>query len=235
MRVDVAFTPAEVKLAAGRRVVVVIDVLRATSTMVEALVNGARAILPVAGVDEAVRKAEELGRDSVLLCGERDAEPIRGFHLGNSPLEFTRDRVAGKALIMTTTNGTGALLAGSTARTCLVGSLLNARAVAQRLVERDEDALLLCAGRAGGFALEDAMCAGRIARHVRQLAGRVAGNDALTATLRLSRRTPSARTLAHTAAGRRLADIGRHEDIAFCAQENRYDVVPVLDEHRIRL
>ncbi|HEX6308877.1 MAG TPA: 2-phosphosulfolactate phosphatase [Longimicrobiales bacterium] len=235
MRVDVAFTPAEVKPAAGRRLIVVIDVLRATSTMVEALVNGARAILPVGGVEEAVRKAEELGRDSVLLCGERDAEPIRGFHLGNSPLEFTRERVAGKALIMSTTNGTGALLAGSAAAVCLVGALLNAGAVAQRLVDRDEDALLLCAGREGRFALEDAICAGRIARHVRRIAGRVAGNDALTAALRLSRTAPSARTLARTAAGRRLDQIGRFADIVFCAQENRYDVVPVLDEHRIRL
>jgi 2-phosphosulfolactate phosphatase len=93
----VALTPAEVKGAVGRRAVVVIDVLRATSTMVEALVNGARSILPVGGVDEAVRKADELGRDAVLLCGERDAEPIRGFQFGNSPVEFTAERVAGRS------------------------------------------------------------------------------------------------------------------------------------------
>jgi 2-phosphosulfolactate phosphatase len=235
VRLDVAFTPAEVKVSVGRRVVVVIDVLRATSTMVEALVNGARSILPVAGVDEAVRMAEELGRDSVLLCGERDAEPIRGFHLGNSPLEFTRDKVAGKTLVMTTTNGTNALLIGGAGTACFAGSLLNARAVAQRLVERAEDALLLCAGREAGFALEDAVCAGRIARQVRELGSAVTGNDALSAALRLSRAAPSVRTLLRTAAGRRLDEIGRRDDIAFCAQENRYDAVPVLDEHRIRL
>lgn len=235
MRVDVAFTPAEVKGAIGRRVVVVIDVLRATSTMVAALVNGARSILPVAGVDEAVRKADELGRDSVLLCGERDAEPIRGFHLGNSPAEFTREIVAGKTLVMSTTNGTGAVLVGAAGSTCVMGSLLNARAVAQRVAELGGDVLLLCSGREGRFALEDALCAGRIARHMRELAGSIQGNDALSATLRLSRSTPSVRTLARTAAGRRLTEIGRRDDIAFCAQENLYDAVPVLDEHRIRL
>jgi 2-phosphosulfolactate phosphatase len=235
VRLDVAFTPAEVKGAIGRRVVVVIDVLRATSTMVEALVNGARSILPVAGVDEAVRKADELGRETVLLCGERDAEPIRGFHLGNSPLEFTREVVEGRILVMTTTNGTSALLAAGAGSSCLAGSLLNARAVARRLVELDGDALLMCSGREGRFALEDALCAGRIARHVRELGSSVSGNDALRATLRLSRSTPSLRTLVCTAAGRRLDEIGRRDDIAFCAQENRYDAVPVLDEHRIRL
>lgn len=235
MRLDVAFTPAEVKGIVGRRPVVVIDVLRATSTMVEALVNGARSILPVAGVDEAVRKADELGRDNVLLCGERDTDPIRGFHLGNSPLEFTREVVAGKTLVMTTTNGTSALLAGAAGSVCMAGSLLNARAAARRLVEIGTDALLLCAGREGRFALEDALCAGRIARHVRELAGTLTGNDALRATVRLSRSEPSRRTLLRTAAGRRLAEAGRRDDIAFCAQENRYDAVPVLDEHRIRL
>jgi 2-phosphosulfolactate phosphatase len=235
VRIDVAFTPAEVKGAIGRRVVVAIDVLRATSTVVQALVSGARSILPVAGVDEAVRKADELGRDSVLLCGERDAEPIRGFPLGNSPLEFTPERVSGKTLVMTTTNGTSALLMGASGSACYAGSLLNARAVAQRIADSGSDVLLLCAGREGAFAIEDAMCAGRIAREVRALGTRVEGNDALRAALQLSRAAVTPKSLARTAAGRRLAEIGRHDDLEFCARENRYDVVPVLDEHRIRL
>src|SRR5690606_36924739 len=175
------------------------------------------------------------GRDSVILCGERDAEPISGFRLGNSPPAFTADVVSGRTLIMTTTNGTNAVLAGAAGTACLISSFLNGRAVAARLVERGADALLLCSGREGGFALEDALCAGRIARHVRALGGTLSGNDALTAALRLSRSAPSVRRLARTAAGRRLVEIGRRDDIAFCAQEDRYDVVPFLDEHRIRL
>lgn len=221
-------------MVAGR-VVVVIDVLRATSTIVEALANGARSVLPVAAVDEAVRKADELGRDAVLLCGEREMQPIRGFQLGNSPLEFTTERVAGKTLVMSTTNGTGALLTGAAAAECWVGALLNAGAVADRLSAAQSDALLLCAGREGAFALEDALCAGRIARRVRDATDGVHGNDGLRATLRLSRAAPTARTLARTTAGARLRELGRADDIAFCVQEDRHTAVPVLDEHRVRL
>lgn len=235
MRLDVAFTPAEVKGAIGGRVVVVIDVLRATSTIIEALVNGGRSVLPVQGVDEAVRRASELGRDSVLLCGERDAEPIRGFDFGNSPLEFTPERVKGRSVVMSTTNGTGALLATAGAAHCFVGAFVNVSAVAQRLADEDADALLLCAGREGNFALEDAQCAGRVARRIRQGMDGIDGNDAMRAALRLARRPPTPQGLGRTAAGSRLREIGLAEDLAFCAQEDRYDVVPSFDDHRVHL
>lgn len=235
MRVDVAFTPAELRGGAGDRTVVVIDVLRATSTITHALVSGARSVLPVAGVEEAARKAEQIGRDAVMLCGERDTEPIRGFDLGNSPLEFTPARVAGKTLVMTTTNGTTALLAAAGAPRCYVGSLLNLAALARRLVEEQADTLLLCAGREGAFAAEDAICAGRLLRAIRNGRVQLDGNDAAAAAWRLARAASTPRTLGRSAAGRRLRELGRGNDIVFCAQEDRYDVVPVFDEHRIRL
>jgi 2-phosphosulfolactate phosphatase len=231
----VAFTPAELRGGAGDRTVVVIDVLRATSTITHALVSGARSVLPVAGVEEAARKAEQIGRDAVMLCGERDTEPIRGFDLGNSPLEFTPERVAGKTLVMTTTNGTTALLAATGAPRCYVGSLLNLTALARRLVEEQADTLLLCAGREGAFAAEDAVCAGRLLRVIRGETRQVTGNDAAAAAWRLAHARPTPRALGRSAAGRRLRELGRADDIVFCAQEDRYDVVPVYDEHRIRL
>lgn len=235
MRVDVAFTPAELRGGAGARTVVVIDVLRATSTITHALVSGARSVLPVAGVEEAARKAEQIGRDAVMLCGERDTEPIRGFDLGNSPLEFTPERVAGKTLVMTTTNGTTALLAAAGAPRCYVGSLLNLSALARRLVDEQADTLLLCAGREGAFAAEDALCAGRLLRVIRGATRQVTGNDAAAAALRLAHARPTPRALSRAAAGRRLRELGRTDDIVFCAQEDRYDVVPIYDEHRITL
>jgi 2-phosphosulfolactate phosphatase len=235
VRLDVAFTPAEVRGPLGDKAVVVIDVLRATSTITEALVNGARSILPVSSVEDAARTAERLGRDAVLLCGERDTQPISGFHLGNSPLEFTRERVGGKTRVMTTTNGTVALLAGSSAARCYIGSLLNLGAVAARLVDEATDALLLCAGREGAFALEDALCAGRIARAVRERGATIRINDAAGAAIRLASRASPRTVLSRSAAGCRLRELGRDEDIVFCAHEDRYDAVPVLDEHRIRL
>jgi 2-phosphosulfolactate phosphatase len=235
VRLDVAFTPAESRGLVAGRTVVVIDVLRATSTIAHALVNGARYVIPVGGVDEAARKVEQLGRDAVLLCGERHALPIKGFHLGNSPLEFTREAIAGRTLLMTTTNGTVALLAAASASAIYTGALLNVSAVAQRIITENNDTLLLCAGREGSFAAEDAVCAGRIAGIIRRRVRRLQGNDAMRAASRLARRPITPRLLAETAAGSRLREIGRSDDLAFCAQEDLHNVVPVFDGHRIQL
>ena len=116
MRLDVILTPAEITPAdLTDRPVVVLDILRATSSIVQALSAGARAIYPVASIEDALRLANTFGRDEVLLCGERKCVRIEGFDLGNSPAEFTREKVAGKILVMSTTNGTAAMALGATA------------------------------------------------------------------------------------------------------------------------
>jgi 2-phosphosulfolactate phosphatase len=240
VRLEVAFTPAELTgVSVADRTVVVIDVLRATSTILEALVNGARDVVPVESVEHAVRKREEIGRRDVLLCGERDTQPIAGFDLGNSPLEFTREKVEGETLVMTTTNGTRALLVGAPAPRCLVASFLNAGAVASMLAEAGEDTLLLCAGREGRFALEDAMCAGVIAKRIRRRLGRAGtkGNDAMLASITLATRYGKRldTTLARTAAGRRLVELGRRDDVAYCATLDRYTEIPRVRERRVSL
>lgn len=238
MRVDVAFTPAELpKGGAAGRTVVVIDVLRATSTMVHALANGARRIVPVTTVEEAVRKAEELGRDAVLLCGERDCQQIRGFDLGNSPEEFTPERVAGRTLVMSTTNGTPALLAAAGSAECLVGALLNAGAVARRVAAAGRDAVILCSGREGRFAYEDAFCAGLVLRRLRRLRSRVRTDDAGRAVVRLIGRGEGSAlpVLRRSAAARRLLELDLGQDVHFCAQVDVHDVLPVFVEQRVEL
>jgi len=238
VRVDVAFTPAELpKGGAAGRTVVVMDVLRATSSMVHALANGARQIVPTTTVEEAVRKAEELGRDAVLLCGERDCQRIRGFDLGNSPEEFSADRVAGRTLVMSTTNGTPALLAATASAECLVGSLLNAGSVAARIAAADRDTLLLCSGREGRFAYEDAYCAGLVLRRLRRLRPRVRSDDAGRAVLRLLGRGQGAPlpVLRRSAAARRLLELGLGKDVQFCSQIDLHDVLPVFVEQRVEL
>jgi 2-phosphosulfolactate phosphatase len=238
MKIDVAFTPAEVGGQAGDRTVVVIDVLRACSSILEALVNGAHAVIPVESVEIAVARAQEIGRDQCILCGERDTQPIAGFQLGNSPLEFTSQRVAGKTLVMTTTNGTRALALGGTGSRCLVGSLLNAAAVADA-VRSDAGVLILCAGRDGRFALEDALCAGTIARHL--AAGRkrsdVQPNDAALTAMMLARRFQNRLydTIRRSAASRRLIEADRSEDVEYCARMDLHDRVPIVRERRITL
>lgn len=235
MKIDVCFTPAELaSTGAGGAAVVVIDALRATSSIVEALANGARAVLPVATPEEATALVQRLGKDDVLRCGERRGSRIEGFELGNSPGEFSADVVANKLLAMTTTNGTPALLAAANAKRVVVASFLNLSAVAESL--QDEDRVVVsCAGREGAFALEDAMCAGALTHALRDRVERSKLNDAAVAASALSRPAEKERiaALKASAAGRSLTALGLAADIVFCAAIDRHTVVPEFRERRV--
>jgi 2-phosphosulfolactate phosphatase len=149
------------------RVVVVIDVLRAATTVATALSNGARAVHPFGSVEETARRGAEMDRDSVRMAGERRMVRIPGFDFGNSPLEFTRDAVAGRSVLYTTTNGTAALLSTHGARECLFASFVNVSATIDAVYRRaaaGADVTVICAGTDRRVALEDAVCAGRIVR-----------------------------------------------------------------------
>jgi 2-phosphosulfolactate phosphatase len=159
--VDVLWTQAEwPAIDPQNRVAIVIDVLRSTSTIATALANGARAILPAASTEDALQIARSLGRDGVLLCGERRNVRIEGFDLGNSPAEFGREVVEGRTLVMCTTNGTSALLATGGARAVYVASFLNLGAVVEELRRDGGDPVFVCAGRSGLVGLDDVLCAG---------------------------------------------------------------------------
>ncbi len=210
MHVDVAFTPEE---QASGTVAIVVDVLRATSTIAQALASGYRRVLCCAEIEEAERLRAELP-DS-LVGGERDAIRIEGFDVGASPREFVEARA--ETLILSTTNGTRAILtATARADEVFLGSLLNLRSVAAAVHGRDT--AILCAGFKGAFALDDAYCAGRI---VQLLGGE--NSDSAIAAERIARSFP------YAAAGlnaRTYGPPGLEEDIAFCARENVLDVVP---------
>jgi 2-phosphosulfolactate phosphatase len=212
VRVHVAFTPAE---AAEAPVGVVVDVLRATSTMVQALATGYRRILCCGEVEEARALRADLA-DSVV-GGEREAVRIDGFDVGASPREFLQVRA--NTLILSTTNGTRTILtAASRCDEVLLGSLLNLDAVANAAHERGSDVAVFCAGFKGAFALDDAYCAGRIA-------DRIGGepSDAAKAATLIARAFPNA----HDALlARTYGPPGLEDDIAYCAQENLLHVVP---------
>lgn len=238
MRIDVYFTPGELNQALTGRVAAVIDVLRATSTIVETMANGARSVFPAATMDDAVRLAQSLGRKEVLLCGERASVKIEGFDLGNSPLEFTREVVEDKVVVMTTTNGTPALVAGATADRCLVASFLNLDAVVNALAESEQPIVILCSGREGRFSLDDALCAGVFVREIRaKKKERIRLNDGALAAAALERRYRSHLTsvISRTAAARQIVDAGLPDDIAYCLTENRHNVVPVMSDRQITL
>src|SRR5712691_8198006 len=212
MRVHVAFTPDE---AASAPVGIVVDVLRATSTIAQALASGYERVLCCAEIEEARALRESLP-DS-LVGGERDARRIEGFDVGASPRDFLEAKA--ETLILSTTNGTQAILA--TAARCdevLLGSLLNLGAVAAAARERGEDVVLVCAGFKGGFALDDAYCAGRI---VTLLEGE--RSDAAVAAERLAGSFPSALDGLNA---RTYGPPGLEADIEFCSHESAIDVVP---------
>jgi 2-phosphosulfolactate phosphatase len=237
VKIEVYFVPREV----GERslvgsVVAVVDVLRATSTITEAVANGARRILPASDMDDALRLAQMFGRSEVLLCGERGARKIEGFDLGNSPLEFTSAAVADKLVVMTTTNGTPALVAGEAADRCIVASFLNISAAARDLAASGKPIVILCSGREGRFSLDDALFAGSLIRVLRGgKPSRVRMNDAALAAAALERRYRShlAAVIAQTAAAQQIVEAGHTEDIAYCLTRDRHDVVPVMSDRQI--
>jgi 2-phosphosulfolactate phosphatase len=238
MRADVFLTPGEVVPGeVADRTVVVIDVLRATSTIVEALSAGAKSIFPAASIDDALRLANNIGRADVLLCGERRCLPIDGFDLGNSPREFTADRVAGKTLVMTTTNGTHAMALAAGASRILIGSMMNLDAVVDELAASDADPVFICAGRERFFAMEDAVCAGAMVQRLSEVRpGDWALNDGAVAAVALMERFGTGTDLLESVgAGKLLLSVGLEEDLALCAETNRHALVPVLHDRHITL
>lgn len=216
-------------------VFVVIDALRATSTITTALAHGAAAVRPFATVEEA--RAHREAHPEVLLAGERAGSPLPGFDLGNSPREMTPETVGGRRLALTTSNGTPALRAaarsaanrgGGEADAVLAASLLNLQAVADWISARpNPDRLavrILCAGTGRGFSLEDAITGSA-------LVTRLEGERHPAAALWRAYGRPAASLLnvwSTTRNGRNLVKLGREDDLAFCLEENRFDTVPLL-------
>ncbi len=218
MRVHVAFTPAE---AAEAPTGLVVDVLRATSTIAQALASGHGRVLCCGEIDEAQALRETLTEG--VLAGERACVRIEGFDRGNSPSEFTDGH--GETVILTTTNGTKALVAA--AERCdrvYAASLLNLGAVVAAAQADGEDVAVICAGVKGEFVLDDAICAGRL---VEALGGDP--TDAGMAAMRLVSAFPSVEDgLRASQSARNLLNAGLEEDIAWCARESELDVVPKL-------
>jgi 2-phosphosulfolactate phosphatase len=215
MRVHVAFTPAE---ATSSPVGIVVDVLRATSTIAQALATGYERVYCSGEIDDALALKEKLG--DTILGGERNAVRIDGFDVGASPREFLGEPRA-ETVIFSTTNGTRAILeTAARSDRVLLGSLLNLDAVAGAARELDDDVTIVCAGFQGQFALDDAYCAGRIV----QLLGAEASDSAKAADA-IAQAWPDAHEglLART-----YGPPGLEDDIAFCAQVSALDVVPRL-------
>ncbi len=215
--------------------------LRATTTICAALHHGARAVIVAEDAGEATRIAQAVDPRAAVLAGERQGVRIEGFDLGNSPREMTPDAVGGRTVVMTTTNGTPALLATAGAREVIVAAAVNFSAVAahvRAVYQRDDDLLILCAGRHRGFGLDDAYVAGRFA--IAALGGprhRKGLNDAALGALALAThyRDATERILAISSAGRDLRRLGFHDDVVAASVIDAAPVLPFYHDRRITL
>ncbi len=229
MRVHVALTPAEFpRLPLAGQTALVVDVLRATTTVVAACAAGCAGVIPVATPEEARDAAAR--RPELLLAGERNGEAIEDFDLGNSPLECTPARVGGRTLVLTTTNGTAAMLKAREAAAVAVAALTNVSAAAAWAARRGGDVTVLCAGEKGGFSLEDAVCAGLLVERLCQAGQGVEPSGEARAAQALGRLYGSRldRLRADSTWARTLAAKARAADLDACLVVDAANMVPVL-------
>ncbi len=237
VRIEVHFTPAALPKPGGK-VCIVIDALRATSTLATMFAVGLESVLVVGSIAEARREAAR--RPGWLLCGEKRSLPPAGFDYGNSPTEFSSLDLRGKSAVFTTTNGTRALVRAAGCHTVFAGSMLNAsavgRAAAREAAQRGETLLIQCAADRGGraFDLEDAFCAGAIVDMLTSRRKTCGLNDEAQTARRLYQSyggsAIDAFRQAHHGVG--LTGVGLGPDVEFCAQRDRYRVVPKLERTR---
>lgn len=226
---ETCFSPLlyEPEVHAGS-IVVIIDILRATSAICTAFANGAELIIPVATIPEAKQYKEE----GFLVAAERDGYVLDFADFGNSPFNFTRERVSGKTIVYSTTNGTGIINLASTAAFLVVGSFLNITALTKWIAARDKDVVLFCAGWKNRFNLEDTVCAGAIAERLMKTSMYNTICDSTLAALDLwSHAKPDLAGYIDKVAQRtRLRDKGLDDCIGYCLTEDVTDRVPGLKE-----
>jgi len=243
MKLSVHFTPTGVTPAAlAGKPVVVLDILRATTTIVAALANGAKAVFPAPTAEEALRIAGNMEKGDRLLAGERRCLPIPGFDLGNSPLEMTAEAVGGKTIILATTNGTPALVAAESGSPVIVAAVTNFSAAtdaARAAFAKSGELHIVCSGRERQFAIEDAYVAGRYVQAA--LSGKSRSkkslelNDGALAAVELARRYGD-KWKVPIAAGAAAQDLVRlrfKADVLAASEPDRYDIVPVYNDRRV--
>ncbi|MGI9044851.1 MAG: 2-phosphosulfolactate phosphatase [Gemmatimonadaceae bacterium] len=237
MKLEVYMSPRTAPSDVQGKVVAVIDVLRASSTIAVALSNGARRLVPFETPDDAITRSRQLERGEVLLAGEQKNVAIPGFDMGNSPLEFTPEKVGGRTIFISTTNGTRALTGLQGARDVVVASYVNHSAVTAmlRAASREADILIVCAGEEGHFSLEDAACAGRYVRTIMGQNGSITTNDAGLACSLIDRKYGDniAKIFKDSTHGQALTEAGFGDDLVACAAVDSHPVVPIYQDKQI--
>jgi 2-phosphosulfolactate phosphatase len=237
MKVKLYFTPTPLSEAKVRgRIAVVIDVLRASTSICTALMNGCREVIPVASVGDAAAMRANLDRERVLVCGEREGIKVEGFDLGNSPAEYSEEVVQNKALIFASTNGSRAILKCSPAYAAYVCGFVNMSAIVDTIKSQGKDIAIICAGKQGNFSLEDTDCGGAVIDRLMESGGDyVISNDAAQVALMLYKnRSGSIESVVKQADhARYLMSIGFGEDVVTSSTLDTCPVIPVLSGNKV--
>jgi 2-phosphosulfolactate phosphatase len=238
MKINVLLSPISVdELYFTGKTTVVIDILRATTTIISALGNGAKEIIPVATVEFAVKVSGGMFGGQTLLGGERNTKKIEGFALGNSPMEYSEDIISGKSIILYTTNGTKAIVKAKFSGELFICAFSNISALAEHLVKLNKDVEILCAGRLNNFSMEDTVCAGKLINEIVKLNNDTILTDSAIASVSLNKSFGKSllKMLKETEHGKLLIENGYEEDLKFCSKLNTTDSIPYFTGNILKL
>jgi len=230
--VEVCFSPNLYQLHKGAaEIVVVIDVLRATSAICTAFHYGVKSIIPISTLEEAF----DYKKKGFIVAAERDGQVVEGFRFGNSPFSYMTNEIKGKTVVMTTTNGTKTINVARDAEAVVVGSFLNMDALSDWLIKQNKNTLLLCSGWKNKFNLEDTICAGAIAEKLLASMKFQSGEDSSVAAkyLFLSARENYHGYLKSSSHRSRLKALNLNEDVKFCLTPNQTSVIPILRNNEL--
>ena len=215
---------------------IVIDMFRATSVITTALSNGCREVIPFLTIEETKEYADSLNRDEYVLGGERKAVKIEGFDLSNSPLEYTREIVKGKSVLMTTTNGTKTLTKCGAAKRIFIAAMINGKAVAEKLLELNEDVVIVNAGTNGNFSMDDYICSGYIINEMLKIKNNIELTDiAKTANIIYESNTDIISYVKEATHYSVMKSLELDNDIEYCIKKSIIDIVPEYKDSKIRI
>lgn len=233
MKIDIIISAEDIKKEKVlNKSAVVIDMLRATSVITTAMNNGCKRVIPVLTIDEALETAKSIKED-IVLGGERKGLKIDGFDFSNSPLEYSSNIIEGKTLVMTTTNGTRAIRGSIGASNILIGSVLNARAVAEKLAKLKNDVVIVNAGTYGEFSIDDFICSGYIINCLKGMTDVELSDVAITANY-VYENNKDIKSFAKFAKHyKRIMELNLEEDFEYCCKKDIIDVVPEFIDDEI--
>jgi 2-phosphosulfolactate phosphatase len=226
MKIDIIISASDIKKEKiENKTVVVIDILRATSVITTAINNGCVGVIPVLTVEDAAEIVRN-SKGEFMLGGERNALKIEGFHYSNSPLEFTRETIEGKTLVMTTTNGTKAIKGCVGASNILIGAMVNAKATAKKIVELNKDVVIVNAGTGGEFSIDDFLCSGYIIDCVLNTVQAELSDIAVTSHYIYKNNEDIHSFIKYASHYKRIMELGLEADLEYCCRKNIIHIVP---------